>query len=62
MTITFEHENDVMIYALDKIISYAQNKQYIFLPQSVWLISSTIELQEGLDIHIDNLKARSNII
>jgi hypothetical protein len=61
MTITFETDNDVIVYALEKIISYARNNQYIFLAQSVWWISSIIGLQEGLIIHIDNLKERSNI-
>jgi hypothetical protein len=57
MTITFESDKDVIVYALEKIISYARNNQYIFLAQSIWWISSTIGLQEGLVIYIDNLKA-----
>jgi hypothetical protein len=61
MTIIFESDNDVIIYALEKIISFARNNQYIFLAQSVWWISSIIGLQEGLVIHIDNLKARSEV-
>jgi len=58
MTITFANDNDAIVYALEKIISYARNHQYIFLAQSVWWISSIIGLQEGSVIHIDNLKAR----
>jgi hypothetical protein len=61
MTITFEHDNDVIIYALEKIISYARDNRYIFLAQSVWWISSIIGLQEGLVIHIDNLRKRDVI-
>jgi hypothetical protein len=61
MTITFEHDNDVIVYALEKIISYARDNQYIFLAQSIWWISSIIGLQQGLIIHIDNLKVRENI-
>jgi hypothetical protein len=61
MTITFESDKDVIIYALEMIISSARNNQYIFLAQSVWWISSIIELQEGLVIHIDNLKAQSEV-
>jgi hypothetical protein len=61
MTITFESDKDVIVYALEKIISYARDNQYIFLAQSVWWISSIIGLQEGLIIHIDNLKIQSNI-
>jgi hypothetical protein len=58
MTITFESDKDVIVYALEKIISYARDNQYIFLAQSSWWISSIIGLQEGLVIYIDNLKAR----
>jgi hypothetical protein len=60
MTITFENDNDVIVYALEKIISYARNNQYIFLAQSVWWISSILGLQQGLIIHLDNLNARRN--
>jgi hypothetical protein len=61
MTITFERDMDVIVYALEKIISYARNNQYIFLAQCIWWISSTIGLLEGLVIYIDNLKVRENI-
>jgi hypothetical protein len=47
------------VYALEKIISFARDNQYIFLVQSIWWISSIIGLQQGLIIHIDNLKVRS---
>jgi hypothetical protein len=61
MTITFENDNDAIVYALEKIISYARNNQYIFLAQSVWWISSIIGLQEGLVIFIDNLRVGKDI-
>jgi hypothetical protein len=61
MTITFESDKDVIVYALEKIISYARDNQYIFLAQSIWWISSIIGLQEGLIIFIDNLKIRKDI-
>jgi hypothetical protein len=61
MTITFESDKDVIVYALEKIISFARTNKYIFLAQSVWWISSIIGLQEGLVIFIDNLTIRSNI-
>jgi len=62
MTITFENDNDVIVYGLEKIISYARENQYIFLAQSVWWIASVIGLQQGLIIHIDNLKNRETVI
>jgi hypothetical protein len=61
MTITIESDMDVIVYALEKIISFARDNQYIFLAQSVWWISSIIGLQQGLIIHIDYLKIRSNL-
>jgi hypothetical protein len=61
MTISFENDNDIIVYSLEKIISYAKDNQYIFLAQSVWWISSIIGLQQGLIVHIDNLKERTDI-
>jgi hypothetical protein len=61
MSITFETDNDVIIYALDQVISDARNTQYICLPQSVRWICSIIGLQQGVFIHIDNVKRRSDI-
>jgi hypothetical protein len=61
MTITFESDMDIIVYALEKIESYAREKQYIFLAQTVLWISSIIGLREGLGIHINNLNVQSNI-
>jgi len=61
MTITFKSDKDVIVYALERIISYARDNQYIFRAQSIWWIASIIGLQEGLVIRIDNLKVRSDI-
>jgi hypothetical protein len=61
MTITFESDKDVIVYALEKIISFARDNSYIFLAPTVWWISSIIGLQQGLVIYIDNLKIRSNL-
>jgi len=62
MTITLKNDNDVIVYGLEKIISYARENQYIFLAQSIWWIASIIGLQQGLIIHIDNLKNRETVI
>jgi hypothetical protein len=61
MTITFESDKDIIVYALEKIISYTRNNQYIFLVQCIWWISSTIGLQEALVIYIDNLNVQETI-
>jgi len=59
MTITFKNENDIIVYALEKIICYARKHQYIFIAQGVWWIASIIGLADGLTTHIDNLRIRS---
>jgi hypothetical protein len=61
MTITFNDNKDVIVYALEKVISYTRQHQNIFLAQCVWWIPAIFGLQEGLVIHIDNLKSRENI-
>jgi hypothetical protein len=61
MTITFENENDVIIYALEKIISFTRNHHYICLGQSVSWITSILRFQSGLVIHIDTLRIRRDI-
>jgi len=59
MTITFDNDNDIIVYALEKIISYARDNQYVFLAQSIWWISSILKLQQKLVTHIDNLRIQS---
>jgi hypothetical protein len=61
MTITFENDNDLIVYTAEKIISYARENQYIFLAESILWISSIIGLQQGLIVHIDNLMICTNI-
>jgi len=61
MTLTFENDNDVIIYALEKIISYASQHHYIFVAQSVWWIATVTGLTEGLVTHIDNLQIRLEV-
>jgi hypothetical protein len=58
MTITFENDNDVIVYALEKIISFARENQYLFAANCVWWLASVIGLKQGLVIHIDNLQER----
>jgi hypothetical protein len=61
MTFTFTDDKDVILYALEKVISHARQHQNIFLAKCVWSISAILGLQEGLVIHIDNLQAWENI-
>jgi len=59
MTLTFENDNDVIVYAFEKIICYARKNQYIFVAQSIWWIASVIGLTDGLVTHINSLRVRS---
>jgi hypothetical protein len=60
MTITFENDNDVIIYALEKVIFYARGIRYIFVAQCVWWLASIIDLEQGLVIYIDNFQKREH--
>jgi hypothetical protein len=61
MTITFENDNDVIVYALEKVISYARTTQQDFLAQCVWLLASVIGLQHGLFTYINNIQTRTEV-
>jgi hypothetical protein len=61
MTITFENESDVIVYAFEKVISYARRNQQIFVAQCIWWLASIIGLKQGLVNHIDNLRARERL-
>jgi hypothetical protein len=56
MTITFESESDVIVYALERIVPFAREHQYLFVANSVWWLASIIGLEQGLINHIDNLR------
>jgi hypothetical protein len=62
MTITFENDNDVIVYALEKVISYARRTQQIFVAQCVWWLASIIGLEQGLANFIDTIQSRVDII
>jgi len=54
MPITFEKDNNVIVYAFEKIIAFCWDNQYIYIAQCIWWISSVVRLQQGITIHIDN--------
>jgi hypothetical protein len=58
MTITFETDSDVIVYALEQILSFAQENQYLFVANCAWWIAGIIGLDSGLTIFIDNLEIR----
>jgi hypothetical protein len=61
MPITFGNDNDIIVYALEKILSFATINQYIFVAHCVWWLASIIGLEPGLIIYIDNLHKGSEI-
>jgi len=61
MTITFENDNDSIVYSLEKIIAYARWTQQMFVAHCVWWLASVIGLEQGLIAHIDNLRIRSEV-
>jgi hypothetical protein len=61
MTITFKYDNDVIVYALEKIISYARRTQQIFVAQCVWWLASIIGLEQGLINYIDSVQSRIEV-
>ena len=62
MTISFKNDNDVIVYALEKVISYARRTQQIFVAQCVWWLASIIGLEQELIVHINNLQQREELL
>jgi len=60
MTIIFENDSDVIVDALEKIISFAKENQYLFVANCAWWIARVIGLDNGLLIYINNSEARRN--
>jgi hypothetical protein len=61
MSVTFENDNDVIVYALEKVICYARKSQQIFVAQCVWWFASISGLEQGLANYIDIFQSRINI-
>ena len=60
MPITFENDNDVIIYAVECEISHARRTQQIFVGQCVWWLASIIGLEQGLVSPIDSLQGQED--
>jgi hypothetical protein len=48
MTITFENDSDVIVYALEKIVSFARENQYIFMANCAWWTAGVIGVDSWL--------------
>ena len=61
MTISFENDDDVIVYALEKVIAYARRTQQIFVAQCVWWLASIIGLEPDPVSYIDDIQSRVNV-
>jgi hypothetical protein len=61
MTLTCLHQNDVMVYALEKIVSFAWHNQYTFMAQCTWWLASIAGLEEGLIIPMHNFQESTKV-
>jgi hypothetical protein len=61
MAITFETDADVIVYALEKIVSFARENQYLFMANCARWIAGITGLDSGLTIFIDNLETRKRV-
>jgi hypothetical protein len=61
MTITFNNDADIIVYALEKIVSFARENQFLFVANCAWWIAGVIGLDFELTRHIDSLETRNRI-
>jgi len=54
MTITFETEADILLWAFAKFITTFHYKQYLFAAKGVWWLATMIALEPALVYLIDN--------
>jgi hypothetical protein len=62
MTITFENDNDFIVYAFEKVIAYARRTNQVFVAQCIWWLVSIIGLERGLTDYIDNQIRRAELV
>jgi len=60
MTISFENDKDVIIYALEIIISSGRENLYLFVANCASWIAGVIGLDLGLNIYIDTLQEKTS--
>jgi hypothetical protein len=61
MTVTFENDNDIIMYALETVISHARRTQQIFVANCVWWLGSIIGLEDALVDYIHKLHGRTTV-
>jgi len=58
MTVTFENDINIIVYAQDQVIAYDRRIEQIVVAQCIWWLASVWGLEEGLIVHIDNLAGK----
>jgi len=61
MTLSFENESDVLIFAFERLINYARINQYLFVANCVLWIVNVMGLDEALRNYIDTLELNNRI-
>jgi len=61
MPVTFENDDDIIVYALERVISHARRTQHIFVAQCVWWLASVLRLEQELAFHIDRIQGHRDI-
>jgi cell division protein FtsL len=61
MTITFETDNDVVIYAFEKVIAYTRRTEQVVIAICIWWLASVINFEQGLVANIDNIQTRQTV-
>jgi len=59
MSINFENNNDILVYALAQVIAYPGRTEQIVVARCTWWLASVWGLEEGLIVNIANLAGRN---
>jgi len=60
MPVTFENDNDIVVYALECVTAHAKRTHHIFVAQCVWWLASIIGLEQALVSHINKLQGHKD--
>jgi len=61
MSITFEHEADIILWASVKLLVTFEEHQYLFAAQCVWWIAALFQLDPALRYFIDHRELPSKV-
>jgi len=56
VTITFKNNNNVLVYAFEKLLLFSREHQYLFAAHCIRWLASLTRLQQGLTIYINNIQ------